>query len=133
MSFSICKKGSKSVQFTPKVYANGNIIRPLEVGESFKYLERLFNFEMDNKKQKDELVQITTQIMKRINIFPLHPKDKVLLFSHYLMSKLSWHLTIADNDQTLIINNLDSLAHNHLRKWLETPASGTLVYRHVDK
>ena len=42
------------------------------------------------------------------------------------MSKLSWHLTIADIEQAWIINNLDSLAHNYLRRWLEIPASGTL-------
>ena len=126
MSFGICKRGSKSVQSKPKVYANGNIIRSLEEGESFKYLGRWFNFEMDNQKHKDELLQITTQIMDRINSLPLHPKNKVWLYSQYLMSKLSWHLTIADIDQTWIINNLDTLAHNYLRRWLEIPASGTL-------
>ena len=42
------------------------------------------------------------------------------------MSKLSWHLIVADIDQTWIINSLDSLAHNYLRRWLEIPASGTL-------
>ena len=126
MSFGICKRGSKSVQSKPKVYANGNIIRSLEEGESFKYLGRWFNFEMDNQKHKDELLQITTQIKDRINSLPLHPKNKVWLYSQYLMSKLSWHLTIADIDQTWIINNLDTRAHNYLRRWLEIPASGTL-------
>ena len=33
---------------------------------------------------------------------------------------------MADIDQTGIINNLDTLAHNYLRRWLEIPASGTL-------
>ena len=55
MSFCICKKGSKSVQSKPKVYANGNIITSLEEGESFKYLGRWFNSEMDNQRHKDEL------------------------------------------------------------------------------
>ena len=64
--------------------------------------------------------------MDRINSLPLHPKNKVWLYSQYLMSKLSLHLTIADIDQTWIINNLDTLAHNYLRRWLEIPASGTL-------
>ncbi len=89
MKFGISKKGSKSVQSKPAVYANGNIIGPLEQGESFKYLGRWFNFEMDNQKHKDELLQIRTQIMDRINSLPLHPKNKVWLYSQYLMSKLS--------------------------------------------
>ena len=80
---------------------------------------------MDNQKHKDELLQITRQVMDRINSLPIHPK-KVWLYSQYLMSKLSWHLTVANIDQTWIINSLDTLAHNYLRRWLEIPASGTL-------
>ena len=126
MSLGICKKGSTSVQCKPTFHANASIIRPLEEGESFRYLGMWFSLEMDNQKHKDELLQITTQIMDRINSLPLHPKNKVWLYSQYLMSKLSWHLTIADIDQTWIINNLDTLAHNYLRRWLEIPASRKL-------
>ena len=64
--------------------------------------------------------------MYRINSLPLSSKKKVWLYSQYLTSKLSWHLAVADIDQTWIINSLDSLAHNYIRRWLEIPASGTL-------
>ena len=49
-----------------------------------------------------------------------------MLYSRYLMSKLSWHLTIADIEQTWVINQLDSLAHSYLQRWLEIPANGSL-------
>jgi hypothetical protein len=42
------------------------------------------------------------------------------------MSKLSWHLTIADIEKTWIKENLDNLCHNKLRRWLEIPPNGTL-------
>ena len=81
---------------------------------------------MDNKKHKEELTEVVTQIMNKIDSLPLHPKNKIMLYSRYLMSKLSWHLTVADIEQTWVINQLDSLAHSYLRRWLEIPANGTL-------
>ena len=35
--------------------------------------------------------------MKKIDDLPLHPK-KMLIYQRYVLSKLSWHLTIADID-----------------------------------
>ena len=49
-----------------------------------------------------------------------------MLYSRYLMSKLSWHLTIADIEHTWVINQLYSLAHSYLGRWLEIPATGSL-------
>ena len=42
------------------------------------------------------------------------------------MSKISWHLTIADIEKTWIKENLDNLCHNKLRRWPEIPPNGTL-------
>ena len=126
MSFGICKKATKSVPFKPKLFINGEAIQPTELGESFEYLGRWFNFKMDNKKHKEELTEIVTHIMNRVDSLPLHPKNRIMLYSRYLMSELSWHLTIADIEQTWVINQLDSLAHSYLRRWLEIPANGSL-------
>ena len=51
---------------------------------------------------------------------------KLELYQFYLMSKLSWHLAIADIEKTWIKENLDNLCHNKLRRWLEIPPNGTL-------
>ena len=48
--------------------------------------------------------------MKTIDKLPLHLKYKILIYSRYVLSKLSWHLTVADLPKT----------------WLEMPISGTL-------
>ena len=40
MSFGVCKKASKSVQLKPKLFINGEIIKPIELGESSEYLGR---------------------------------------------------------------------------------------------
>ena len=114
------------VQFKPKLFINGEVIKPIELGESFEYLGRWFNFEMNNEKHKEELTEIVAQIMNKIDSLPLHPKNKIMLYSRYLMSKLPWHLTIADIEQTWVTNQLDSLAHSYLRRWLEIPANGPI-------
>ena len=125
-SFGICKRGSKSVQFKSKLFINGEVIKSVELGDSFQYLGRWFNFEMDNQKHKELLLEMSSEIMNKIDSLPLRSKNKILLYSRYFMSKISWHLTIADIEQTWVVNQLDSLAHTYLRRWLEIPASGTL-------
>ena len=61
-----------------------------------------------------------------IDKLPLHPKHKVKLYSKYLLSKISWDLTIADLSMTWVKQNLDNICFSYLRKWLEIPINGTL-------
>ena len=42
------------------------------------------------------------------------------------MSKILWHLTIADIPNTWIKQHLDTICHNKIRYWLEIPPNGTL-------
>ena len=46
----------------------------------------------DNQKRKDELLQIATQPIDRNNSLPLHAKNKIWLYSQYIMRKLSCDL-----------------------------------------
>ena len=59
----------------------------------------------------------------KIESLPLHPRNKILLYSRYLHAKLSWDLTVADIDKTCIVNNI---CRQFVRRWLEIPPSGTL-------
>jgi hypothetical protein len=43
-----------------------------------------------------------------------------------VLSKISWHFTVADLSKTWVIENLDSMVKTYIRKWLELPISGTL-------
>ena len=49
-----------------------------------------------------------------------------MIYSRYLLSKISWDLTIADLDVSWVKNTLDNLCHNHIRCWLEIPPCGTI-------
>ncbi len=71
-------------------------------------------------------MSLLTSKMKEIDIKPLHPKNKILLYSRYVLPKLSWHLTITSVSKTWISENLDPIFVQYIRKWLEMPVSGTL-------
>ena len=64
--------------------------------------------------------------MSDIDLKPLHPKNKLLLYSRYVLSKISWHFTVAALSKTWVTENIDSIVNNYIRKWLEVPISGTL-------
>ena len=48
------------------------------------------------------------------------------MYQQCLLSKISWHLTIADIEKTLIKGTLDNFCHNRIHRWLEIPTNGTL-------
>ncbi len=46
-TFGIKKSGSKAVQYKPIVKISGQLVPPIEDGQSFMYLGKQFNFKMD--------------------------------------------------------------------------------------
>ena len=88
-SFRIKKSGTSSKQFQPKLFVNNEIIPPVKQDEYFTYLGRHFDYKMTNNQHKDDLLSDTKNIMKKIDDLPLHPKNKILIYQRYLLSKLS--------------------------------------------
>ncbi|CAB4005262.1 Hypothetical predicted protein [Paramuricea clavata] len=125
-SFGIKKRSSKSIQYQPKLFVNNQLIPRIELGESFRYLGRCFDFNMSDERHKSELCDLFNDIISKIDKLPLHPRNKILLYSRYLLSKISWNLTITDISKTWICETLDNVATKYIRKWLELPISATL-------
>ena len=125
-TFGIKKVTTKSIQFLPKLLINNRLIPKINIGESFQYLGRYFDFEMSNNNHKEELTSLVNEIMTDIDLRPLHPKNKLLLYSRYVLSKLSWHFTVATLSKTWVTENIGPIVNQYIRKWLEVPISGTL-------
>ena len=125
-TFGIKKATTKSIQFLPKLLINNRLLPKINIGESFQYLGRYFDFEMSNNNHKEELTSLVNEIMTDIDLKPLHPKNKLLLYSRYVLSKLSWHFTVATLSKTWVTENIDPIVNQYIRKWLEVPISGTL-------
>ena len=81
---------------------------------------------MTNKDHKDILLSKTNELINNIDNLPLHPKNKILLYQRYVLSKISWHLTVADLSVTWVKETLDNIASKLIRSWLEIPTTGTL-------
>ena len=125
-TFGIKKAITKSVQYLPKLLINNQLIPKVNIGESFKYLGRYFDFNMSDDNHKTDLLTLINELMTDIDLKPLHPKNKLLLYNRYVLSKLSWHFTVATLSKTWITENIDSVVNKYIRRWLEVPISGTL-------
>ena len=125
-TFGIKKSLTKSIQYLPNLIIKNSRIPATELGNSFRYLGRYFDFEMTNNEHKLELVSLITNLMKELDLKPLHPKNKILTNTRYVLSKLSWHFRITTFPKTWISENLDSIVNQYIRKWFEVPISETL-------
>ena len=124
-TFGIKKAITKSVQYFPKFLINNNLIPTIKI-EAFQYFGRNIDFNMSNDNHKTELTTLVNELMTDIDSKPLHPRNKLLVYSRYVLSKISWHFTIATLSKTWVIENIDPVVNQYIRKWLEIPISGTL-------
>ena len=125
-TFGIKKAITKSVQYLPNLLINNQLVPRINIGESFQYLGRYFDFNMSNDNHKNEIITLINQLVTDIDSKRLHPKNKILLYTRYVLSKLSWHFTVATLSKTWVTENIDSLVNQYIRKWLQIPLSGTL-------
>jgi len=92
ITFGIKKFSTRSLQFQPKPLINSKSLPTVKNGEPFKYLGRFFNFEMNDKDHKDLLLSSLHDMLQTDDSLHIHPKNKLLLYHRYIISKLSWHL-----------------------------------------
>ena len=81
---------------------------------------------MTNKDHKDILLSKTNEFINSIDNLLLHPKNKILLYQRYVLSKISWHLAVADLPVTWVKETLDNIGSKLILSWLEIPTTGTL-------
>ena len=105
-TFCIKKFSTRSLQFQPSLLINHAPVSTVKQGESFRYLGRYFDFAMSNQVHKNKLSSLFTELLKEIDSLPLHPKDKLLLYSRFVLSKVSWHFTGADLSKTWVAKTL---------------------------
>ena len=79
---------------------NNELIPAIDINESFKYLRRHFDYSMSNQAHKDNLCYTVDELLEDIDSLPLHLRNKLLIYHRYLLSKISWDLTIADMSMT---------------------------------
>ena len=65
---------------------------------------------MSVETHKSKPLLLLSTFMKEIDHLPLHPKNKVLVYNRYALSKVLWHFAVTELPQTRVMGNLDNLA-----------------------
>ena len=110
---------SQNYLSTIKQYPLSNQENHLNIWEDISTLKWTTKF---IKKIATSLVDM----LVNIDSFSILPKNKLLLYQKYLLSKLYWHLTVVNLAMTWVIENLDSITIRFMRQWLDLPISATL-------
>ena len=125
-TFGIKKSSTSSTQYLPNLIINHEVVPTIDIGKSFRYLGRHFNYAMDNQIHMSEVLDLLKDFMNRIDSLSCHPKNKLLIYHQFVLSKLSWHLTVADLSKTWVVQNLENIVAKYVRQWLDLPISATL-------
>ena len=64
-TFGIRKSSTASIQYLPKLLISQVPVPTVDVGDSFKYLGRYFNFSMDSIDHISEVLQLITGLMQK--------------------------------------------------------------------
>ena len=108
-TFGIRKSATASMQYLPKLFINRVIVPTVDIGKSVKYLGRFFNFSMDTFDHLSKVLQLVNDFMRKLDDIPFHPKNKLLLYHRFVLSKVPWHFTIVDLGKTWVTENVDNL------------------------
>ena len=78
-TFGIKKASTFSMQYPPKILIDKNFVPAVKNGKYLRYVGLFFNHFMDDKKQISDLLEVTKDLLCKINDLPCHPKNKLLL------------------------------------------------------
>ena len=132
-TFGIKKFGTKAVQYKPIIKISGQLVPPIEDSESFMYLSKQFNFEMDCTETKIEIFDEIQYYIKKIDLIPINPFSKIRVVESYVYSKFFWRFSIYLLTTRWIHSDLDSIISKYIRKWLQIPISGNISHLKLPK
>ena len=99
------------------------------MNESFTYLGKDFNFGMDYTAIKLSLKDKVLNYFLKIDLLPLHPKNKLLILQRYVFSKIKWQFSMYQLTETWVKQNIDDFIINkYIRKWLCMPISANVTH-----
>ena len=131
--FEMKMASTSSVQYLSKIILNHDLLPAIAKIDSFKYLGRLFNFSMENHDHMSEILSPFSSLISKIDLLPFHPKNKLLVYHQFVLSKVPWHFTIANLGKTWVAENLGNLVSSYVCQWLDLPISATLITLELPK
>ena len=95
-TFGMRKQSGNYMQFQPMLTIGGEIIPAIENGGSFKYLGKLFDYDMKNSVTKTTLVDRLKNLLKTTSELDVEPQQKIKILNLFLPNQLKFELRIYD-------------------------------------
>lgn len=121
ITFGMAKINGVFSQFEPKLFIDGTMIPAVKSGGSFKYLGKIFSFQMDNSEIKVQLLSKLKALLEKISLLKISAQSKLKIVRLYLPTQFTFQLRLYCLPQTWISNYLDSIIVNQIRTWLQYP------------
>ena len=122
-TFGMRKQDGKYIQYKPNFSIGDEYVPVVNIGESFTYLGKHFDFNMDNQKAKQQLKDKLTFLLRTTSGLDIKPQQKLEILKKFIPTQLSFELRIHDFSYTWIEQTLDSLIGNAVRDWMTFPIS----------
>ena len=68
---------------------------------------------MDINNHISDVLDPVTALMKHIDGIPYHPKNKLLLYHFFVLSKSSWHFAIASLGKTWAVESIGNIVASY--------------------
>jgi hypothetical protein len=123
VSFGMAMNQSRYQQFLPALALSRGVIPAVPLGSHFKYLGRIFDFNMKDEIPKQNIEEKMNKLLKTITDLNIKPQTKLKIFSMFVPSQILFDLKLYSFTSTFISSIIDRLCTVHIRKWLECPVS----------
>ena len=110
-------------QFEPQLFINSQPVPAISQGESFTYLGRIFDFNMNNDAAKHALCKKFNSFLEITSSLKIKTQLKLKILHQYIYSQITHELKMYPLGETWIDQNLDSILVRHVRAWLRMPIS----------
>ena len=107
---------------------NNEMIPPVEIDGSFRYLGKMFSYTMGTDEIRNELKEELTSYLDKVDKLPLHPKNKLLIINKFVYNKLRWRLSVYHLSESWATKSLDGKVIHYVKRWLHFHQGANLTH-----
>ena len=117
------KRDGMYAQYEFQLFINSEAVPSIRKGDSFIYLGKIFDFNMNKEKAKSDVCSKLKFSLETTSTLNIKAQLKLKILRQYIYTQVSYELKTYSFGEAWIDQNLDSLIANHVRSWLGMPVS----------
>jgi len=126
ITFGMTKMDNTFAQYQPALFIKNEKIPAVPSGESFVYLGKIFDFDLNNDKAKSKVSEKLNTLLRVTSGLNISVQMKLQILRRFIPTRLSFDLRLYNFGATWIDQHLDSACYEHMRKWLKLPISSCI-------